>query len=115
LVNLASTSTLICPGAAYTSHILGAVNALFFFGACVGALAGGLPADKIGRKWALLSQRIQVSLEVLMHVAMLIVVRILHGSGFGALATLVPICLAEALTPSKPGILTGLHGFWMLM
>lgn len=50
-----------------------------------------------------------------MHVTMLIVVRILQGSGFGALATLVPICLAEASTPSKPGILTGLHGFWMLM
>jgi MFS family permease len=50
-----------------------------------------------------------------MHVAMLIVVRILQGSGFGALATLVPICLAEASMPSKRGILTGLHGFWMLM
>ena len=50
-----------------------------------------------------------------MHVAMLIVVRTLQGSGFGALATLVPICLAEASTPSKRGIPTGLHGFWMLM
>jgi MFS family permease len=32
---------------------LGAVNALFFFGAVVGALGGGPLADHIGRKWTI--------------------------------------------------------------
>ncbi|XTI94217.1 hypothetical protein V2W45_1348678 [Cenococcum geophilum] len=104
------------PGAAYTNHILGAVNALLSFGAYVGALGGGLLADKIGRKWTLfvaaLTSVIGGALAAgSIHVTMLIVVRILQGSGFGALATLIPIYLAEASTPSKRGILTGLHEF----
>ena len=108
------------PGAAYINHILGDVNALFFFGACVGALGGRPLADKIGRKWALfvvaLTSVIGGALAAgSMHTAMLIVVRILQGSGFCALATRVSIYLAEASTPSKRGMLTGLHGFWMLM
>jgi sugar porter (SP) family MFS transporter len=48
------------------------------------------------------------------HVAMLIIVRIIQGAGLGALATLVPIYLAEASTPSKRGMLTGLHGFFLV-
>ena len=48
------------------------------------------------------------------HIAMLIVVRILQGMGLGALATLVPTYLAEASTPSKRGMLTGLHGFFLV-
>lgn len=46
--------------------------------------------------------------------AMLIVVRVLQGSGLGALATLTPIYLAEASTPEKRGMLTGLHGFFLV-
>lgn len=46
--------------------------------------------------------------------AMLIIVRIIQGTGLGALATLVPIYLAEASTPSKRGMLTGLHGFFLV-
>lgn len=82
------------PGAAYTNHILGAVNALFFFGATVGALVAGPLADRIGRKKTLLMASI-ISIiggaltASSVHVAMLIVVRILQGSGLGALATLV--------------------------
>jgi sugar porter (SP) family MFS transporter len=45
---------------------------------------------------------------------MLIVVRIIQGTGLGALATLVPIYLTEASTPSKRGMLTGLHGFFLV-
>lgn len=89
------------------------------FGVCVGALGDGPLADTMGRKWTLfviaLTSIIGGTLAAgSMHVAMLIVVRILQGSGFGALTTLVPIYLAETSTPSKRGVLTGLHGFWML-
>ncbi|KAF2268929.1 MFS sugar transporter [Lojkania enalia] len=113
--NLAQTG----PSAAYTNHIIGAVNALFFFGACMGALGGGPTADKFGRRLTLLL----ASLVAIMggaltagstHIAMLIVVRILQGTGLGALATLVPIYLSEASTPSKRGMLTGLHGFFLV-
>lgn len=45
---------------------------------------------------------------------MLIIVRILQGSGLGCLATLVPIYLSEASTPAKRGMLTGLHGFFLV-
>jgi MFS family permease len=106
-------------GAAYTNNVLGAVNALFFFGAVVGALTGGPLADRIGRKYSLFTAAI-VSIiggalaSGSVHIAMLIVVRVLQGAGLGALATLTPIYLAEASTPSKRGLLTGLHGFFLV-
>ncbi|KAF2793218.1 MFS sugar transporter [Melanomma pulvis-pyrius CBS 109.77] len=113
--NLSTTG----PGAAYTNHILGAVNALFFFGACVGALGGGPLADRIGRKWSLFAAAFVAVIGGALtagsvHVAMLIIVRIIQGSGLGALATLVPIYLSEASTPAKRGMLTGLHGFFLV-
>jgi MFS family permease len=106
-------------GSAYTNHILGAVNALFFFGAAVGAISGGPVADHIGRKFSLMIASI-VSIvggalsAGSVHIAMLIIVRTIQGSGLGALATLTPIYLAEASTPSKRGMLTGLHGFFLV-
>ncbi len=45
---------------------------------------------------------------------MLIVVRILQGAGLGALATLTPVYLAECSTAAKRGMLTGLHGFFLV-
>lgn len=76
-------------------------------------------ADKVGRKRTLLvAALISIIGGALtagsVHVAMLIVVRILQGAGLGALATLVPIYLSEASTPSKRGMLTGLHGFFLV-
>lgn len=100
------------PGSDYTNNILGAVNALFFLGACIGSLAGGPLADRIGRRWSLIIASIIAIVGGALtagsvHVAMLILVRIIQGCGLGALATLVPIYLAEASTPSKRGMLTG--------
>ncbi|KAF1991014.1 MFS sugar transporter [Aulographum hederae CBS 113979] len=107
------------PRASYTNSILGAINALFFFGAVVGALGGGPCADKFGRKWTLFyASLISIVGGALtagsVHIAMLIVVRILQGAGLGALATLTPIYLAEASTAAKRGMLTGLHGFFLV-
>lgn len=47
-------------------------------------------------------------------IAMLIVVRVLQGAGLGALATLTPVYLAESSTAQKRGMLTGLHGFFLV-
>lgn len=85
----------------------------------VGGLTAGPVADHWGRRIALISAAL---LSVIggaltagsVHVAMLIIVRVLQGAGLGALATLTPIYLAEASTPSKRGMLTGLHGFFMV-
>jgi MFS family permease len=98
---------------------LGAVNALFLFGASTGALVVGPLADRIGRKRAIFSAAITAAIggglaAGSVHIAMLIVVRILQGSGLGALATLTPIYLAESSTPQKRGMLTGLHGFFLV-
>lgn len=107
------------PLSAYANSILGAVNALFFFGAIVGALTAGPIADKIGRR-----RTIQIFAIVAMiggalaagsvAIAMLIVVRIFQGAGLGALATLTPVYLAESSTAEKRGMLTGLHGFFLV-
>lgn len=107
------------PKEAYTNHVLGAVNALFFFGAAVGAVTAGPVADKVGRRLALFSSAIAAIIGGALaagsvHIAMLTVVRILQGGGLGALATLTPIYLAESSTPQKRGMLTGLHGFFLV-
>ncbi|RDW61604.1 MFS sugar transporter [Coleophoma crateriformis] len=106
-------------GASYTNDILGAVNALFFFGAVLGALGGGPIADRVGRRLALMIAAVVSIIGGALsagsvHIAMLIIVRTLQGGGLGALATLVPIYLAESSTPSKRGMLTGLHGFFLV-
>jgi MFS family permease len=95
------------------------VNALFFLGAVIGALTGGPFADRFGRRMALLTASIVSIIGGALtagsvHVAMLIVVRILQGAGLGALATVTPIYLAETSTPAKRGLLTGLHGFFLV-
>ena len=48
------------------------------------------------------------------HIAMLIVVRIFQGAGLGALATMTPVYLSESATAQKRGMLTGLHGFFLV-
>ncbi|KAK3074017.1 hypothetical protein LTR53_003913 [Teratosphaeriaceae sp. CCFEE 6253] len=107
------------PKAAYTNSILGAVNALFFFGACVGALGAGPLSDHVGRRYTILTAALIALVGGALaagsvHIAMLIVVRIVQGCGLGALATLTPVYLAESSTKEKRGMLTGLHGFFLV-
>ncbi|KAK4574375.1 hypothetical protein LTR86_002137 [Recurvomyces mirabilis] len=107
------------PKSSYTNSILGAVNALFFLGACIGALTSGPLSDHIGRKWTIFSAAAIALVGGALtagsvHIAMLIVVRILQGCGLGGLATLTPVYLAESSTKEKRGMLTGLHGFFLV-
>ncbi|KXJ85143.1 general substrate transporter [Microdochium bolleyi] len=102
-----------------TNNILGAINALFFFGAMAGALAGGPAADRFGRRHALMGASTLAAIGGALaagsvHIIMLIVVRVLQGVGLGCLATVTPVYLAEVSTAQKRGMLTGLHGFFLV-
>ena len=76
-------------------------------------------ADVIGRKYSLAIAAIVSIIGGALsagsvHIAMLVIVRTLQGAGLGALATITPIYLAESSTPAKRGMLTGLHGFFLV-
>ena len=96
-----------------TAKILGAVNALVFFGAAIGALIQSYLADRWGRKKALAIASIcglvgGALAAGSVAVAMLITVRILQGCGLGMLLALVPLYLTEISPPHRRGFLTGL-------
>jgi MFS family permease len=106
IIHLASPQ--LTPNVATTSHtasILGAVNALFSFGAAMGALAQSWISDKYGRKKAIL---VAIVLCVIggaltagsVHIDMLIVVRLLSGFGLGMIVTMSPMYIAGESTPS---------------
>jgi len=96
-----------------TAKILGAVNALVFFGAAIGALIQSYLADRWGRKKALAIASIcglvgGALAAGSVAVAMIITVRILQGCGLGMLLALVPLYLTEISPPHRRGFLTGL-------
>lgn len=96
-----------------TANILDAINALYFFGAAVGALLQGYVADKFGRKKALASAGVfalvgGALVAGAVAVSMLIVVRILQGCGVGMLLALVSLYLTEVAPPKRRGLVTGL-------
>lgn len=96
-----------------TAKILGAVNALVFLGAAIGALIQSFLADRFGRKKALAVASIcglagGALAAGSVAIAMLITVRILQGCGLGMLLALVPLYLTEISPPRQRGFLTGL-------
>lgn len=80
------------------------MNALFSFGAAVGALTQGWLSDYLGRKKAMF---IATVLSILggalcagsVHIAMLIVVRVLNGFGLGMIVTMSPMYIAGMTAP----------------
>ncbi|RDL36075.1 uncharacterized protein BP5553_06687 [Venustampulla echinocandica] len=106
------------PSSTYTANVLGAVNALFAFGAAVGAILQGMTADWLGRKKALglagLCALIGGALAAgSVAIEMLIIVRILQGIGLGMLICLVPLYTTEVAPAHKRGLLasTTVMGF----
>ena len=96
-----------------TANILGAVNALFSFGAAVGAIGQSFLADRFGRKKSLAIAAICALIGGALAagsttIAMLIVVRLLQGCGLGMLLCLVPLYLTEVAPPHRRGLLSGL-------
>ncbi|KAH8693584.1 general substrate transporter [Talaromyces proteolyticus] len=101
------------PGSTYTANILGAINALFYFGLAVGSVITGWLADVIGRKktfglaatLALIGSALVTGSAA---IAMLIVVRIIQGIGLGMLLCVVPLYLTEIAPPHRRGMIAGL-------
>ncbi len=93
--------------------ILGAVNALFAFGAALGSLAQAWLADWVGRKKALAVSALFSLVGAAWtagspFLAMLITTRILHGFGLGMQICLVPLYLTEVSPAHCRGIMTGM-------
>lgn len=92
--------------------VIGAVNAVFFTGAALGALGQCYMADSLGRKKslgvaALLALVGSALVAGAVNVGMLIAVRVIQGAGCGMLLTLVPLYLTEVSPAPKRGLLTG--------
>ncbi len=109
--NLRLRADSVC--ATDTAEILSAINALFFFGGAVGAIAQCFVADWLGRKKALAIAGVLALIGGALVAGsvvlpMLIVVRILQGGGVGMLLALVPLYLTEVSPPQRRGFLTGL-------
>ncbi|KAH8696291.1 general substrate transporter [Talaromyces proteolyticus] len=95
------------------SAILGALNALFYFGLATGSLIQAWAVDIIGRKLsfaisALVSLIGSALVTGSVAVPMIIVVRMLQGVGLGMLLFLVPLYITEIAPPQHRGLLTGL-------
>ncbi|PMD47956.1 general substrate transporter [Hyaloscypha variabilis F] len=101
------------PTSSYTASVLGAVNALFGFGAALGAIVQGWTADSLGRKKAFsvaaVCSIIGGALTAgAVQIAMLITVRLLQGFGLGMIICLVPLYISEVAPAHIRGRLSGL-------
>lgn len=98
-------------GAAY----LGALNGVYLAGGAIGAWTFAWLADKLGRKIC-----IQVICAICIvtaaiqcgsvHIAMLLVGRLVNGVGIGMVNSCVPVYLSEIAPARQRGRLVGLHG-----
>lgn len=108
-----SRSWIKCVLLTTENSILGAVNALFAFGAAMGAIAQGWIADWVGRRKALAIAAICALIGSALTagsvtVSMLIIVRVIQGFGLGMLISLVPLYLTEVAPSHRRGMLTSL-------
>jgi MFS family permease len=99
---------------------LGAVNSLFAFGAAVGALLQGWASDALGRKMAIFAAAILCIIGGALtagsvHIAMLIVVRLISGVGLGMIVTMSPLYIAEISPPRSRGLLVGTFAVFLGM
>ena len=93
--------------------VLGAVNALFGFGAALGAIVQGWTADSLGRKKAFAVAAVCSIIGGALtagavQIAMLITVRLLQGFGLGMIICLVPLYISEVAPAHIRGRLSGL-------
>ncbi|CAI6034548.1 unnamed protein product [Clonostachys chloroleuca] len=85
------------------TSLSGAIVSVYNAGQALGGLTSGFLADKFKIVGAILQ-------TASVHVAMMIVGRLLAGIGCGGLLSVVPVYLAEASQPDSRGFLVGLHG-----
>ncbi|CAG9949266.1 unnamed protein product [Clonostachys rosea f. rosea IK726] len=97
------------------TSLSGAIVSVYNAGQAIGGLTSGFLADKFSRKYAMSAMALlsivgAVLQTASVHVAMMIVGRLLAGIGCGSLLSVVPVYLAEASQPDSRGFLVGLHG-----
>lgn len=95
------------------SPILGAIVSTFAGGACIGALSGGFTMDRLGRR-----KSIQIGAFVCVvgailqaasvHLAMILVGRIITGWAVGIMSMAVPVYQSECSHPKYRGFIVGL-------
>lgn len=95
-----------------TANILSAINASFWGGCAIGALAQSYGSDWVGRKGAFAISAILCLVGGALvagsvHIAMLFVMRIIQGIGSGMILGLVPLYLTEVAPPKHRGLLAG--------
>jgi len=93
--------------------ILGAVNALTYFGCAFGAIIQGWAADYLGRKKALAASALLALIGGAVSagsvaIAMLIVFRLVQGVGLGMLICLVPLYTTEVAPAHHRGLLSSM-------
>ncbi|CAH0032611.1 unnamed protein product [Clonostachys rhizophaga] len=97
------------------TSLSGAIVSVYNAGQAIGGLTSGFLADKFSRKYAMSAMAFLSIIGAILqtasvHVAMMIVGRLLAGIGCGSLLSVVPVYLAEASQPDSRGFLVGLHG-----
>ncbi|OJD40527.1 mfs sugar transporter [Diplodia corticola] len=96
-----------------TSPIIGAINSTFSGGAVFGSLTGGLTMDRFGRKGTIIIGATVACIGAIlqsaaMHLAMMLVGRILAGWAVGILSMSVPVYQSECAHPAKRGLIVGI-------
>ncbi|KAF9635410.1 putative mfs sugar transporter protein [Lasiodiplodia theobromae] len=91
-----------------TSPIIGAINSTFSGGAVFGSLMGGLTMDRFGRKGTIIIGATIACVGAIlqcaaMHLAMMLVGRIMAGWAVGLLSMSVPVYQSECAHPEKRG------------
>lgn len=93
--------------------VIGAINSTFNGGAVFGSLMGGLTMDRYGRKMtifigALICLAGAILQTAAVHLAMILVGRILAGWAVGLLSMSVPVYQSECAHPKMRGLIVGL-------
>ncbi|KAI6860726.1 hypothetical protein KC334_g21254, partial [Hortaea werneckii] len=95
------------------SSTIGAINSTFSGGAVFGALMGGLTMDRLGRKKTVQIGAVIASVGGILqcaavHLAMILVGRIISGWAVGLMSMSVPVYQAECAHPKIRGLIVGL-------
>ncbi|KAI7087229.1 general substrate transporter [Hortaea werneckii] len=96
-----------------TSSTIGAINSTFSGGAVFGALMGGLTMDRLGRKKTVQIGAVIATVGGILqcaavHLAMILVGRIISGWAVGLMSMSVPVYQAECAHPKIRGLIVGL-------
>ncbi|KAF1812065.1 MFS sugar transporter-like protein [Eremomyces bilateralis CBS 781.70] len=96
-----------------TSPIIGAINSTFSGGAVFGSLMGGFTMDRLGRKWTIMIGAMICFVGAILqaaavHLAMMLVGRIMAGWAVGLMSMSVPVYQSECAHPKIRGLVVGM-------